>query len=136
MLFAVDAALLVITQIAQGVTLNYVFIRPFEEHFTTYSFFALDSICTILFVAAMVTAYRYFTSRQKKDEKTTTDSPSTIKKYFFKFHFGDLPLCYISWIVYVSVLIAKLSFMNDNIEAHKTKLQIFQVRIGTTLPFG
>lgn len=133
-IFIIDVLLLLIVQVLQGASLNYYFIKQYEEYFTTYFLFILDFFCLCVFGGTFYVSYNHFMRSREDDHVASRKLTSSMEKRFPKSTYGVLPLSYISWIIYVAILITKLAIIfGTNIvfilvkENHKFTAQILQV---------
>lgn len=145
-IFVIDVFLLLFVQVLQGASLNYYFIKQFEEYFTTYFLFILDFLCSCVFGGTFYLSYVHFTRPGKHIQSSSSSSSlgvrrnftSSVKKSFPESTYGVLPLSYVSWLIYVAVLISKLSIifgtdivfhLASDYPSHAYTSQIFQVSV-------
>lgn len=128
-IFVLDVLLLLVIQVLQGAALNYFFIKQFEEYFTTYFLFVLDFFCLFVFAGTMIVSFNYFNHRIN-DSENKERKIKEVGKRFLKFDLGVLPFSYLSWLIYVSILIGKLSviFGTTTTRIFNLDPQILQVR--------
>lgn len=107
-LFVLDLLLLLITQVIQGAALNYYLIKQFEEYFTVYFLFIVDFFCLCVFVGTFIVSYNHFI-RTPGNAVEERKKYSSIEKRLPRSKYGVLPLCYISWLFYALILVAKLA---------------------------
>lgn len=127
-LFIADVLLLLLVQILQGSALNYFFIKQYEEYFTSYFLFILDFFCLCIFTGTFVLSYNHF--NQKNHEERGKSFLSAVNKRWPDLKLGILPMCYVSWFLYSSILITKLTviFLRLNSYEHN-HTQVLQVRV-------
>lgn len=133
-IFMIDVLILLFIQVLQGASLNYYFIRQYEEYFTTYFLFILDFFCLCVFCLTFYISYNYFI-RSHDESQTRLRKITNMEKRFPKSIYGVLPLSYVSWLIYVAILITKLSIIfgtdiarNLNNDKHLFSAQILQVK--------
>lgn len=125
-IFLLDVLLLLLVQILQGAALNYFFITQFEEYFTTYFLFILDFFCLSVFIGTFILSYNYFTHKDRS-ERIENKLTSEVSRQWPNFKWGVLPMCYVSWLIYASILVGKLSVIFGNQDSYKEKPAILEV---------
>lgn len=113
-----DAATIVLIVGFQGGLLNCYLINHYEQSIGPYFYFLGDILTIIVFAGTLITSYNYLTRK-----KATEDQIEKYAKSFKPTHLmqeievylprhdknlGALPFSYISWLVYVTILISKI----------------------------
>ncbi|KAF6215114.1 hypothetical protein GE061_009863 [Apolygus lucorum] len=84
--------------------MNYYIITHYNTTNTPYFFFVADFLCLATFIGTLATAYNHLrkVSAIQNSVISLRRDPPKIS------HFGLLPLSYVSWLFYVSVLVTKI----------------------------
>uniref|UniRef100_A0A0A9Z017 Uncharacterized protein n=2 Tax=Lygus hesperus TaxID=30085 RepID=A0A0A9Z017_LYGHE len=99
-----DVIWLALILLFQGTVMNYYIITHYSTTNTPYFFFVADFFCLATFIGTLSTAYshlRKVSAIQNSVISLRRDPPKIS-------HFGLLPLSYVSWLFYVSVLVTKI----------------------------
>lgn len=107
-----DSIFLLAIQLAQGAVLNYYIIKHFGQW--SYLLHGLDIVCALVFLVAQYSAYQYLLYCIENNEypgKNYAASPKRILSHFPTSKLGVLPLGYVSWIVYVIILLVKIQII-------------------------
>lgn len=113
-----DAATIIFIVGLQGGVLNYYLINYYEQSTGPYFYFLGDFFTMIVFAGTLTTSFNYLTKKQAIEDKLKRKAnfftparliqevednlPWSYKKL------GVMPFSYISWLVYVTILISKV----------------------------
>ncbi|XP_076330838.1 uncharacterized protein LOC143236430 isoform X1 [Tachypleus tridentatus] len=102
-----DGTLLLLVLVVQGSMLNYLLILNNQGSAGWYFWFLADFLILIMFMAAVVAAYRFNAKMDKLRHSTNgqDESLQTLQPFGW---IGMLPSCYMVWILYSSLLITKV----------------------------
>lgn len=107
--------LLLIVQTIQCRMLNKCFVDQFNEYLTPYCiFFILDIFCVCVFTCTFILSYQHFftckeISFSREEKKKSVKWTYKVNTLLPNVRWGVLPMCYVSWLIYTSVLVGKLS---------------------------
>uniref|UniRef100_A0A8D8SQN0 Uncharacterized protein n=1 Tax=Cacopsylla melanoneura TaxID=428564 RepID=A0A8D8SQN0_9HEMI len=107
-----DSVLLLAVQIIQGAVLNHYIIAHYKQH--QYLLYGLDLSCSAIFVIALYSSYQYISyciDHNECPDKRYTASPKRLLSRFPTSKLGMLPLSYLSWLIYVAILLIKLQII-------------------------
>uniref|UniRef100_A0A1B6MAP9 Uncharacterized protein n=1 Tax=Graphocephala atropunctata TaxID=36148 RepID=A0A1B6MAP9_9HEMI len=113
-----DALTIIIIVGLQGGILNYYLIKYYNESIGPYFYFLADFLTMIVFVGTLTTSYNYLTKKQAIDDKLRKKAnfftPARliqeveINLPWSHHRLGVMPFSYISWLVYVIVMLSKV----------------------------
>lgn len=107
-----DSIFLLTIQLVQGAVLNHYISTDKDEE--QYILYALDIFCSLIFVTALFSSYRYllyYIENNEYPDKRYAASPKRIFSQFPTSKLGVLPLSYLSWVVYVVILLIKIQII-------------------------
>ncbi|KAL1451942.1 hypothetical protein WDU94_006271 [Cyamophila willieti] len=107
-----DSMLLLAVQIIQGAVLNYYIIEHYKQH--QYLLYGLDLMCSAVFITALYSSYQYLSYCIDHNECPDKHYAASPKRYLSQFptsKLGMLPLSYLSWLMYVGILLIKIQII-------------------------
>lgn len=107
-----DSVFLLTIQLVQGAVLNHYISTDRNEQ--QYFLYALDILCSLVFVTALFSSYQYlayYIDNNEYPDKRYAASPKRILPQFPTSKLGVLPLSYLSWVVYVLILLIKIQII-------------------------
>ncbi|XP_046681065.1 uncharacterized protein LOC124367909 [Homalodisca vitripennis] len=113
-----DAATIIIIVGLQGGILNFYLIKYYNESIGPYFYFLADLFTMIVFAGTLTTSFNYLTKKQAIDEKLKKKAnfftPARliqeveISLPWSHQRLGVMPFSYISWLVYVIIMLSKV----------------------------
>ncbi|KAI5719313.1 hypothetical protein M8J76_008447 [Diaphorina citri] len=107
-----DSILLLAVQLIQGSVLTYYIYTHNNE--IQYLLHSLDIFCALVFITALYSSYKYlafFIDNNEYPDKRYVASPKRLFSQFPTSKLGVLPLSYMSWVIYVIVLLLKIQII-------------------------
>lgn len=107
-----DSIFLVTVQLVQGCVLNYYISTDKNEQ--QYFLYGLDVFCSLVFITALFSSYQYlsyYIDNNEYPDKRYIASPKRIVSKFPTSKLGVLPLSYLSWVIYVLILLLKIQII-------------------------
>ncbi|XP_037069461.1 uncharacterized protein LOC119090712 [Pollicipes pollicipes] len=99
---------LVLVHIFQSCVLNYYIISPKKDSLIAYFWFAADFVILFLFIGSLAIAHRYLRFKHRDRQGEFPYSPKRLIRRYPRSKLGILPLSYASWVVYSTVVVAKV----------------------------
>ena len=99
---------LVLVHIFQSCVLNYYIISRAKDSLKAYFWFAADFVILFLFIGSLAIAHRYLHYKRRDRTGQFPYSPKRLIPHYPRSKLGILPLSYCSWIVYATVVVAKI----------------------------
>ena len=95
--------------ILQMVLLDYIFIKLDKNVSAAgrYIWIGLDIVILIVWIVSLIWSHRYFKNLGSTRKRIPEDAGSLIKRAL-KAAIAELPFAYVSWLLYSSVLVAKI----------------------------
>ncbi|KAG0434581.1 hypothetical protein HPB47_019001, partial [Ixodes persulcatus] len=98
---ALDVLVLLVVLVFQGSTLDFYLIRSNEGSVAWYFWFLADFLVVIAIMCAVFFARRHYRRMaQREEDAPQEDCPYPV--------WGRFPLCYVSWLLYSLLLVAKV----------------------------
>lgn len=109
----IDAAVLSGIVLVQGAVLNYYIIFHYADSVVPYIGFLTDVFCVFVFLGALTISYNYLVQCKTKEEQLRLNFPLTPSNLLRKVpipksNLGFLPYSFISWLIYIIVLLTKV----------------------------
>lgn len=109
----IDAAVLSGIVLGQGAILNYYVIFHYAGSVVPYIGFLADVFCVFVFLGALTISYNYLAQCKTKEEALRRKFPLTPSSLLGrmpipKSNLGVLPYSFISWLIYIIVLLTKV----------------------------
>ncbi|XP_072038841.1 uncharacterized protein [Amphiura filiformis] len=100
--------LCILVLILQSVLLDYIFISLDEKASTAgrYFWIALDALIIIIWIISLIWSHRFFS--KLTSPKRIPKGSGGLVRHVFKAAITELPFAYVSWLLYSSVLVAKI----------------------------